>query len=80
MPTWARNDFLDFKFEFYDSNENRAPYITTKNNILFLGSNTYIEGGDNLLSGSLYVGNILDHGIEIAGNNSAYMRSVDYEG
>jgi len=45
-----------------------------------LGSNTYIESEDNLLSGSLFIGNVLSSGIEIAGHHSAYMRSIGYEG
>jgi hypothetical protein len=80
IPTWARNDDLDFKIEFYDIDGNKAPEIIYKDNINFDGSNIFIEGNDNLLTGSLYLSNTIGQGIEQSGQNSGFIRSIGYNG
>ena len=44
------------------------------------GSNLLISNDDNLIEGSLFVGKSLRSGIEIAGTNSAFIRSIGFEG
>ena len=80
IPSWHRQDYLDFKVDYYDRNGNRAPTVSTAKHVYFNGGNVYIGGTDNLLSGSLYIGDALYGGIEIAGKPSAFIRSVGYEG
>lgn len=77
---WQRNDKISFKAEFYNQKGDRADVFATSSEESFIGSNTYIQGSDNLLSGSLYIGNVVGHGIEISGKNSAYLRSIGYSG
>lgn len=76
-----RNEVLVFKIEYLSSNNNIASEkteieIPTK----FVGNPLYIELTDNLLTGSLSIGNVTGSGIEISGLNSAYIRSVGYKG
>jgi hypothetical protein len=75
-----RPDNFDLLIEYYDINGNTAEAITFKDNIGISGSALVVEGNDNLLTGSLYIGGLQGEGIELAGANSAYMRSIGYEG
>ena len=79
-PLPKKPDQYDFLVEFYDLNNNIAETISVKENIDFVGAPQNIDGENNLLSGSLYVGNTQGSGFEIAGASSAYMRSLTYEG
>ena len=74
------NDRLNFKFEFYDLNTNKANYEATSSEMLFQGPNTFIGGGNNILSGSMVIGNTIGSGIEMAGVSSGFIRSIGYEG
>lgn len=47
---------------------------------VFEGDNAYIGGSQNLITGSLFVANALDSGIEIAGVHSGFIRSVGFLG
>ncbi len=80
LPRTTRPDKLDTFIEFYDINNNVAETITAAKDIGVSGSALVIDGDDNLLTGSLYMGNVAGAGIEMAGANSAYMRSVGYDG
>ena len=75
-----RPDNFDLLVEYYDINGNTAEAITFVDNIGISGSALVVEGNDNLLTGSLYIGGLQGEGIELAGANSAYMRSIGYEG
>ena len=75
-----RPDNFDLLLEYYDINGNTAEAITFINNVGISGSALVVEGDDNLLTGSLFIGNVQGSGIEMAGANSAYMRSIGYEG
>jgi hypothetical protein len=72
---------LDFKFEYYTANKQRSKQVTfveaTQN---WEGGNLYIDGGSNLLTGSVYIGNAIGSGIELAGVASGYIRSLGYNG
>ncbi len=76
----TRPDIFDFKVEFYDRNANKAEYSTIKEAITFEGQNEVIQGTDNLITGSFYLGNSLLSGIELGGVNSAFIRSINYHG
>lgn len=77
---WHRQQNLLFKAEFYNQKGDRADIFATSSEELFRGSNSYIEGQDNVLSGSLFIGNAIGAGIEMAGVRSAYIRDVNYLG
>ena len=75
-----RPDNYDFLIEYYDINGNTADAVTFIDNVGISGSALVVEGSDNLLTGSLYIGNIQGQGIQIDGANSAFMRAVSYKG
>ena len=75
-----RPDRLRFLAEFYDVNNNIADSIIFSEPITFQGPNINIGGTDNILSGSMFIGNALYSGIEMAGVSSAYVRSMGYFG
>jgi len=75
------SDVLDFKFEFLDYKENLAGKYLVQNNVnVQYGPAQFIQGFDNLVTGSLYLGNVIGEGIEMAGANSAYIRNIGYDG
>ena len=82
MPelTSERPDDYEFLAEFYDVNSNVAETITFASASSFAGGNNYIAGGDNLLSGSVFVGSAIGGGIEMAGVSSGLIRSIGYDG
>ena len=71
---------LTFKFLYYDINNNKAQAETLVYPVTFYGDNLVIAGGNNLLTGSVFIGNTTGAGIELAGVNSGYIRSIGYEG
>ena len=80
VPTEAQDDVLDFEFKFYDNDNNEASASFQKLDNDFAGGNTFIGGGQNLVTGSVFVGNSTGSGMEFAGVQSAFLRSVGYEG
>ena len=75
-----RPEFFDLAVQFFDRNSNKAQYVPIKQAVKFDGENDVIQGTDNLLTGSLSIGNSIGTGIEAAGVNSAFIRSVGYVG
>ena len=71
---------LSFKFQYFDIRGNKADLETVAFGAVFDGDNNYIQGTSNLLTGSLFIGNQVDSGIEMGGLNSGFIRSVGYEG
>jgi hypothetical protein len=80
IPTEAQDDVLDFEFKFYDNDNNEASASFQKLDNDFAGGNTFIGGGSNLVTGSVFIGNSTGSGMEFAGIGSAFMRSVGYGG
>jgi len=76
----TRPEIFDFKVEFYDRNGNKAQHTSIQEAVTFEGQNEVIQGDDNLLTGSLFIGNAIASGIEAGGLNSAFIRSVGYVG
>ena len=71
---------MDFLVEFYDINNKIANTFSFMENFRIIGAPQVVAQGDNnLLSGSLYLGNIQGQGIEVHGG-SAFLRSIGYEG
>ena len=80
IPTEAQDDVLDFEFKFYDNDNNEASASFQKLDNDFAGGNTFIGGTTNLVTGSMFIGNSTGSGIEAAGIQSAFFRSVGYDG
>ena len=80
IPTDKMNAPMAFKFQYLDYLGAPAEVETFAQGAIFDGDNVYIEGDGNLLSGSVYIGNTVGSGIELAGVRSGYIRSVGYEG
>jgi len=80
VPTEAQDDVLDFEFKFYDNDNNEASASFQKLDNDFAGGNTFIGGGSNILTGSMFIGDSTGSGIEAAGVQSAFFRSVGYDG
>ena len=70
---------MDFLVEFYDLNNNIADSFAFLENFRIIGAPQVIQGDKNVLSGSMYLGNLQGEGIELHGG-SAYLRSIGYEG
>ena len=79
-PLYTRPDSVRFLVEFYDVNNNIADTVIFSDFFTFQGENTSIGGTDNILSGSMYIGNAIGSGIEMAGVSSGFIRSIGYEG
>ena len=79
-PLAERPDDMRFLVEFYDVNNNIADSIIFSEPIEFQGPNINISGTNNILSGSMYIGNSIGGGVEMAGVNSAFIRSMGYRG
>jgi hypothetical protein len=80
VPTEHLNTPLTFKFQYYDYTGKLANQQTTAYGVVFQGDNFYIDGVNNILTGSLFLGNTIGTGVEMAGVNSAFIRSVGYYG
>ncbi len=80
IPDNQKDDVLDFEFKFYDNDNNEASASFKKLDNDFEGGNTFIGGGSNLVTGSVFIGASTGSGMEFAGVNSAFLRSVGYEG
>jgi len=78
------SEFIDvpmiFKFEYFDYLSQKADVDTVVYPIKFVGDNTVITGENNLLSGSVFIGNTIGSGIELAGVSSGFIRTIGYEG
>ena len=80
IPTEHMNTPLTFKFLYFDTRGSKADLETFAYGAVFDGDNTYIEGTDNLLTGSVFIGNSIGSGIELAGVSSGFIRSIGYDG
>jgi len=80
VPTEHLKTPLTFKFQYYDYTGKLANQQTTAYGVVFQGDNFYIDGVNNILTGSLFLGNTIGTGVEMAGVNSAFIRSVGYYG
>ena len=75
-----RPDNWKFLIQYLDINGNTSETVTFLSNFGISGSALILEGSDNLLTGSMFMGSAQGSGIEMAGANSAFVRSVGYLG
>ena len=80
IPTEHLNTPLTFKFQYFDRFGRQANLESVAYGAVFDGGNTYIDGTNNLITGSVFISNQIGSGLELAGVNSGFMRSVGYEG
>ena len=72
------NNF-DFLVEYYDVDGNVAETATFINDVKISGSALIIQGSDNMITGSLFLGSLQGTGIEFHGG-SAFIRAIGYQG
>ena len=80
MPKKAqRNQQYDFRVEFFDFDNNKSQFTTESTaSIFFTGTNDVLDGLDNHIEGAQLWGNAMEaYGVS---GNSAYLRSVGYQG
>jgi hypothetical protein len=80
VPTVHLKSELIFKFQYFNYQGVRAALETVVYGVKFNGENFYIDGTNNLLTGSVYIGNSIASGIEMAGVSSGFIKSVGYTG
>lgn len=80
IPTIHLNTPLTFKFQYFDYQSNKADVESVIYGAIFDGDNNYIQGIYNLITGSIYLNNEIGGGIELAGVNSGFIRTVGYRG
>ena len=80
VPTEHRNIPLSFKFQYLNYLGEPADLQSTIAPITFNGTNFLLSGEDNLLTGSLFISNTVGSGLELAGVNSGFLRSIGYTG
>ncbi len=80
VPTEHRNTPLSFKFQYLNYLGEPADLQSTIAPITFNGSNFLLSGEDNLLTGSLFISNTIGSGLELAGVDSGFLRSIGYTG
>ena len=56
VPTLAINEEQQFKFQYYDFEGNQADYTTEVFGAIFDGSNVFIDGNTNRITGELFIG------------------------
>ena len=66
--------------KYYDENRQNQNIEITSSVIDINGTPFVIEKEDNLLKGSMYVGDAVGKGFEQSGKSSAYLKTVDYTG
>lgn len=73
---------IDFRVEFLDADDNKASIGLQIDNVIFDRPNLVIEGFDNFLSGSLFVGEATSSGIGLGLSDAggAFIKSVPYDG
>ena len=75
-----RGQPYDFVVEFYDANNSLAEAVAVADDVVFAGPRQVLgDGNDGVLTGSVFLSNTEDTGIEFHGG-SAYIRSVGYNG
>ena len=81
IPTnTQRPDKFQFILQYYDVNNNEAEEVTFVDDVDVQGESLLIQGNDNLLTGTLSMGNVQGEGVEMVGGNSAFIRAIGYTG
>ena len=74
-----RPDRFDFLIEYFNIDNDAAKSRTFIRDVPIIGAPLILEGGDNMLTGSLFLGSLQGSGIEMKGG-SAFIRAVGYQG
>ncbi len=74
------NERLDFKFKFYNSDGISSNVELDLSDVKFDGENDVIQGNNNLIPGTIFIGNTIGSGIEMSGVSSGFIRSIGYTG
>ena len=80
IPTEHLKTPLTFKFQYFDFRGNKADLETVAYGAIFNGGNLYVQGGNNLITGSTYVASAIGTGIQMSGAKSGFFMSTKYEG
>jgi len=80
IPTQFIKTPLTFKLLFYDYLNNQAEAEAIIYPVTFTGENSVFGGNNDIITGTMTVGNVVGEGIELVGQNSAYIRSIGYDG
>ena len=80
IPSEHLNTPLTFKFQYFDYRSNKADLESIAFGAVFDGDNTYIDGTNNLITGSIFLSNQTNTGIELAGVSSGFIRTVGFNG
>ena len=80
IPSENLHDPNRLKIQYLNASGDISRTETISEPYVFAGGNAYIAGGENIISGSMFVSNKIGTGIEIAGISSGYIRSVGFGG
>jgi hypothetical protein len=80
IPTEHLQTPLTFKFQYFDFRGNKADLETVAYGAIFNGGNLYVQGNNNLITGSTYVASAVGTGIQMSGGKSGFLMSTKYEG
>ena len=79
-PNSQRPDRFEFIVNYYNPEGVEAEEITSIRDVDVEGQALLIQADDNLVKGTVTIGNVQGEGIEIKGGNSAFIRSVPFKG
>ena len=74
------NTEQDYFIRYYNRRGRVAQHETRVEGITFTGENTYIQGGFNLLTGSMFINSALHGGILMSGQSSGFIKTFGYKG
>src|SRR6056300_902421 len=80
IPSENLQDPKLLKIQYLNSIGEISRTETITSPFVFQGGNFYFGGGDNLITGSIFISNAIGSGIEVGGASSGFMRSVGFEG
>jgi hypothetical protein len=80
VPSENLKDPKRLKIQYLNSVGEIARTESITEPFVFQGGNTYIGGGNNLISGSMFISDTIGSGIEMGGVSSGFIRSVGFDG
>ena len=80
VPSENLKDPKRLKIQYLNSIGEISRTETITEPFVFQGGNTYIGGGNNLISGSMFISDTIGSGIEMGGVSSGFIRSVGFNG
>jgi hypothetical protein len=80
VPSENLKDPKRLKIQYLNSVGEIARTESITEPFVFQGGNTYIGGGNNLISGSMFISDTIGSGIEMGGISSGFIRSVGFDG